>query len=68
MTLGDILNWSGILKKGTTVIIHNGDATLRGNWMDEEDKTILRFILANKNVECPTTEYSSALDTLEVWI
>lgn len=68
MTLGDILNWSGILKKGTTVIIHNGDATLRGKWMDEDDKTVLRFILANKSVQVPTTEYSSQLDTLEVWL
>ena len=68
MILDDLLVWdSSILRKDTTVTIHHKDGVISGAW-GGEDKTILRFVLRNKTAEAISTEYSSRMNSVEIWI
>lgn len=68
MILDDLLVWdSSILRKDTTVTIHHKDGVISGAW-GGDDKTILRFVLRNKTAEAISTEYSSRMNSVEIWI
>lgn len=67
MILGDLITWDGIMHPDTTVTIHHKDGVISGAW-GGEDKTILRFVLRNKTAEAVSTEYSSRMNSVEIWI
>lgn len=68
MILDDLLVWdSSILRKDTTVTIHHKDGVISGAW-GGDDKTILRFVLKNRTAEAISTEYSSRMNSVEIWI
>lgn len=67
MILGDLITWDGIMHPDTTVTIHHKDGVISGAW-GGEDKTILRFVLRNKTAEAISTEYSSRMNSVEIWI
>ena len=67
MILGDLITWDGIMHPDTTVTIHHKDGVISGAW-GGEDKTILRFVLRNKTAEAISTEYSSGMNSVEIWI